>query len=110
MQWNESLVGLLTALGIGLLIGTVRERLHKPGVMKACARTHAIMALLGAITFMLGMYAFVVALLIVAVLTPSVVSKIRLTYLSGRKAYGHRVTSGLVALLAAALVTMNLVP
>ena len=68
MQWNESLVGLLTALGIGLLIGTVRERLHKPGVMKAGVRTHAIVALLGAITFMLGMYAFVVALLMVRVM------------------------------------------
>lgn len=67
MPWNESLLGLLTALGIGLLIGTVRERLHKPGVMKAGVRTHAIVALLGAITFTLGMYAFVVALLMVGV-------------------------------------------
>ena len=68
MPWNESLLGLLTALGIGLLIGTVRERLHKPGVMKAGVRTHAIVALLGAITFLLGMYAFVAALLMVGVM------------------------------------------
>jgi uncharacterized membrane protein (DUF4010 family) len=64
MNWNESLFELLTALGIGLLIGTVRERLHKPGAMKAGVRTHAIVALLGAITFSIGLPIFVMALLI----------------------------------------------
>ena len=68
MSWNESWVGLLTALGIGLLIGTVRERLHKPGVMKAGVRTHAIVALLGAVTFMLGMQVFTVAVFMVGVM------------------------------------------
>ncbi len=68
MSWNESWAGLLTALGIGLLIGTVRERLHKPGVMKAGVRTHAIVALLGAATFMLGMQVFLLALLLVGVM------------------------------------------
>ena len=68
MSWNESWVGLLTALGVGLLIGTVRERLHKPGVMKAGVRTHAIVALLGAVTFMLGMQVFTVAVFMVGVM------------------------------------------
>ena len=68
MNWNESLFELLTALGIGLLIGTVRERLHKPGAMKAGVRTHAIVALLGAITFSIGLPIFVMALLITGIM------------------------------------------
>ena len=68
MNWNASLSGLLTALGIGMLIGTVRERLHKPGVMKAGVRTHAIVGLLGALTFTIGASTFVAALLITGVL------------------------------------------
>ena len=64
MNWNASLIGLLTALGLGLLVGTVRERLHKPGAMKAGVRTHAIVALLGAITFNLGLPVFLMAVLI----------------------------------------------
>lgn len=68
MNWNASLIGLLTALGIGMLIGTVRERLHKPGVMKAGVRTHAIVGLLGALTFSIGPTPFVIALLITGVL------------------------------------------
>lgn len=64
MNWNESPLGLLTALSIGLLIGVVRERLHKPGAMKAGVRTHAIVALLGAITFEMGMPIFSVTLLL----------------------------------------------
>lgn len=63
MDWDKYLIELLTALGIGLLIGTVRERLHKPGVMKAGVRTHAIVALLGAITFSMGIHVFIAALL-----------------------------------------------
>ena len=61
-------MGLLTALGIGMLIGTVRERLHKPGVMKAGVRTHAIVGLLGALTFSIGPSTFVTALIITGVL------------------------------------------
>lgn len=68
MNWNESLFELLTALGIGLLIGTVRERLHKPGAMKAGVRTHAIVALLGAISFSIGLPIFVMALLITGIM------------------------------------------
>lgn len=68
MNWNTSYLGLLTALSIGLLIGTVRERLHKPGPMKAGVRTHGIVALLGAITFGMGPEIFIAALLIAGVM------------------------------------------
>ena len=64
MNWDASLIGILTALGIGLLIGTVRERLHKPGVMKAGVRTHAIVAILGAISYDMGTSVFLSALLV----------------------------------------------
>ena len=64
MNWNESYLGILTALSIGLLIGTVRERLHKPGPMKAGVRTHSIVALLGAITFGMGPQIFIATLLV----------------------------------------------
>ena len=68
MNWNESLIGLLTALGIGMLIGTVRERLHKPGAMKAGVRTHAIVGLLGALAISIGASTFIATLLITGVL------------------------------------------
>ena len=64
MNLKTSLIGILTALGIGVLIGTVRERLHKPGPMKAGLRTHAIVALLGSITFGMGSNIFIATLLI----------------------------------------------
>jgi uncharacterized membrane protein (DUF4010 family) len=68
MNWNASLLGLLTSLGIGMLIGTVRERLHKPGAMKAGVRTHAIAGLLGALALTISPTAFVTTLLIAGVL------------------------------------------
>jgi len=68
MNWNQSLIGLITALSIGFLIGTVRERLHKPGVMKAGLRTHAIVALLGAITISMGLQVFIATILVAGVL------------------------------------------
>lgn len=69
MNWNESFLSLLTALSIGLLIGTVRERLHRPGALKAGIRTHAIVALLGASAWMLGQDVFIAALLVIGVVT-----------------------------------------
>ena len=68
MEWQGSLAGLLTALGLGLLIGTVRERLHKPNQTLAGIRTHTLVALLGAITFSLGSAPFVAGLLMVGAL------------------------------------------
>jgi hypothetical protein len=64
MNSQTSYIGLITALSTGLLIGTVRERLHRPGPMKAGVRTHAIVALLGAITFDMGPNFFIAALLV----------------------------------------------
>ncbi|GIZ53281.1 MgtC/SapB family protein [Noviherbaspirillum aridicola] len=60
MDWNDTLGGLVTALGLGLLIGVVRERRHpaRPGV-----RSHALAAVLGYVCWRLGPAPFVVALL-----------------------------------------------
>lgn len=68
MNSHTSYIGLITALSTGLLIGTVRERLHKPGPMKAGVRTHAMVGLLGAITFGLGPSFFIAAFLVSGVL------------------------------------------
>ena len=68
MWSDEALRGLLTALGVGLLIGIVRERAHGSGVAKAGTRTHALIAVLGAVTWGLGTAPFVATLLIVGAL------------------------------------------
>lgn len=53
---------LATALGIGLLIGVVRERRHEPDTSIAGTRTHALLALLGAIGALLGTPLLIAAL------------------------------------------------
>lgn len=68
MDWNEALRGLLTALALGLLIGIVRERAHPTAVAQAGTRTHALVALLGAVTWGLGTAPFVATLLAVGAL------------------------------------------
>lgn len=68
MDWDEALRGLLTALGIGLLIGVVRERAHLATVSKAGTRTHALIAVLGAVTWGLGTAPFVATLVAVGAL------------------------------------------
>ena len=68
MDWDEALRGLVTALGIGLLIGIVRERAHLNTVAMAGTRTHALIALLGAVSWGLGIWPFVAALLAVGCL------------------------------------------
>lgn len=68
MDWNTVLPGLVTALGIGLLIGVVRERHHDPRVAKAGTRTHALVGVLGYVTASLGTTVFIAALLIVGAL------------------------------------------
>jgi len=52
----------LSALGIGLLIGVVRERQRGLGKLSAGMRTHTLAALGGAIAWQLGMPAFLVTL------------------------------------------------
>lgn len=62
MDWNAFLPGLVTALGIGLLIGVIRERLHEPGTAKAGTRTHALVGVLGYVCASLGTSVFIAAL------------------------------------------------
>ena len=59
---------LLTALGVGLLIGVVRERRHQPGRTKAGTRTHALVAMLGYVSWSLGTCPFVVTVLVIGAL------------------------------------------
>lgn len=69
MDWNQVTHGLLAALGIGLLIGAVRERQHgTTRTLQAGVRTHALLALMGAVAMLLGLHAFLVALLAAAAL------------------------------------------
>ncbi|PIT80036.1 MgtC/SapB family protein [Limnohabitans sp. 15K] len=60
--------GLLTALGVGLLIGVVRERRHQPGRTKAGTRTHLLVAILGNVSWSLGTSPFVATVLVVGAL------------------------------------------
>jgi len=57
--------GLITALGIGLMIGVVRERRHAPNEAEAGIRTHALVAILGTTTWYLGLIPFTATLLII---------------------------------------------
>jgi len=63
MAWDEVLRGLVTALGLGLLIGVVRERAHVTTVAKAGTRTHALIALAGAVSWSLGIGPFIAVIL-----------------------------------------------
>lgn len=69
MDWDVSIASLSTALGIGLLVGTVRERHHAPDrIGKAGLRTHALLTLTGALAAGFGTGALLVALAAVAAL------------------------------------------
>jgi uncharacterized membrane protein (DUF4010 family) len=61
-------IGLLTALGVGLLIGVVRERHHEPDRTKAGTRTHALVAMLGYVSWSLGTWPLVASVLVVGAL------------------------------------------
>lgn len=63
-----SLLGFSSALGLGLLIGLVRERSHARGHAIAGLRTHALAALAAAVATWLGAPVFLVALALVGVL------------------------------------------
>lgn len=54
------LLPLGTALGVGLLVGAVRERRHPDRATSAGLRTHALAALSGAVSLWLGLAVFVV--------------------------------------------------
>ena len=65
MDWNTDLPGLLTALGLGLMIGVVRERGHGGSdVAQAGIRTHALGAVLGHVAWVLGPWVFIAALVV----------------------------------------------
>jgi len=68
MDWDETLRGLLTAFGLGLLIGVVRERAHINSIAQAGTRTHTLIAVLGAVSWGLGPASFVVALFAIGTL------------------------------------------
>jgi uncharacterized membrane protein (DUF4010 family) len=69
MDWDVSIASLSTALGIGLLVGTVRERHQTPDrIGKAGLRTHALLALTGVLAAGFGTGALLVALAAVAAL------------------------------------------
>lgn len=67
----SNVMGLATALGLGLLIGLVRERAHQGTDMLPVAglRTHALLALLGAVGITLGTAVLVALLAGVALMT-----------------------------------------
>ncbi|MEP7312621.1 MAG: DUF4010 domain-containing protein [Pseudomonadota bacterium] len=68
MDWVVTPQGLFTAVGLGLLIGVVRERLHREDVAVAGIRTHALVALGAAIAAGLGTAVLVTVLIIVGLL------------------------------------------
>lgn len=59
-EMQTNLTSLLTALGLGLLIGAVRQRQHPDAL--AGLRTHALAAVLGAVAFGLGIAVFLLLL------------------------------------------------
>lgn len=64
VDWNALLPGLVTALGVGLLIGVIRERRHDPGTSMAGTRTHALVGVLGYVAATLGTPALAAAFLV----------------------------------------------
>lgn len=68
MNSEPVVIGLATALGLGLMIGIVRERHDQPDTLAAGSRTHAVLALLGAVTASLQMGSFIAGLLVVGAL------------------------------------------
>lgn len=70
MDWDANLIAMSTALGIGLLVGAVRERQHaEDRIGKAGVRTHALLALAGAIAASVGPTVLLVTLVAIALLT-----------------------------------------
>ncbi len=84
MNLPPETLSFLTALGVGFLIGIVRERLHQPGAMMAGVRTHTVAAMMGAVAFSLGSSIFGVALAITG-----------LSFISVGSNYGLKMTGAL---------------
>ncbi|NDG14408.1 MAG: DUF4010 domain-containing protein [Betaproteobacteria bacterium] len=64
----DVLSGFVTALGIGLLIGTVREKLHADKTLNSGIRTHAVLSLVCSVGMTLGLNAFLVIFAVVGAL------------------------------------------
>jgi hypothetical protein len=62
---NATLLSFASALGVGLLIGVIRERRLPEVAVVAGLRTHALIALVGVASLWIGLAAFVVALVVV---------------------------------------------
>jgi len=68
MNFSPKIMAFFTAMSVGFLIGTVRERLHQPGALMAGIRTHTVAALIGAVALYLGAAIFLVALALMGIL------------------------------------------
>ena len=69
MELNkEILSGFVTAIGIGVLVGTVREKLHSHQVVNSGIRTHALLAVVCCAAMTLGLSVFLVAFAVVGAL------------------------------------------
>lgn len=95
MDWNDDLQGWLAALGIGLLIGVVRERHNVAATTSAGLRTHAVVALAAAVAVQLGSAVLAVVLL-------GLVALVVASYLASRQ--DDPGLTGEVALLLTALL------
>lgn len=67
-QGHAALLTFSSALGLGLLIGLVRERSHPSGQSIAGLRTHALAALTAAVAATIGLPVFLVALAVLGLL------------------------------------------
>ena len=65
---TELLSGFATAIGIGLLIGTVREKLHNAQTLTSGIRTHALLAVISSAAMTISATAFLVTFAIVGAL------------------------------------------
>ena len=60
MEFNDTLGDLMTAVGTGLMLGVVRERMHAGQQIQAAGtRTHTLVSLLGCLSWMLGLPVFI---------------------------------------------------
>lgn len=114
------LLPLATALGVGLLVGAVRERRHPDRATSAGLRTHALSALSGAVALWLGLAVFVVVVAMAGLFAalsyrlssaedPGLTGEITLvlTTLLGGLALGVPALAGALGVVVAALVYLK---
>jgi uncharacterized membrane protein (DUF4010 family) len=65
---TDILSGFVTAIGIGVMIGTVREKLHTDHNTSSGIRTHALLAVICCAAMTLGLTAFLVAFAVIGAL------------------------------------------